>query len=716
MLLRFKLRKADEGKFRATVFLDEKELAEGYLTASIDELKSSFHQWQEAYLSLDDVALRLTPQPAPPKRYFSRDEIATFAESFRLNFDRWLRGEGDAKWQKAREKLATKLANRSENEIRIFLDFDEGDLRRFPWQDWEFLQEHCQDAEVALCELMDSTKLLSPSDSVKVLVVVGNNKDIAQGVEEDLEAIKELEQQNKGVFKVLKQPSRHELLEELWKQSYEIFIFTGHSGSSDSKEIGWIELNETDSLRLSDLKLALRQAINKRLQLCIFNSCDGLGLAKQLAELKLPLAIVMREPVPDNVAARFLRVFLQNYSNGKSFFKSFREARHQLEGFNAQYPGVCWLPTVCIGRSVEPPTWQQLGGSESLSPDPPIPVTPPPIWKRLLSPKVLVLTLLLLVIGGYLWQESQKDRDPSNTANHEITTDTKIKDIKPPQLSGTMRYGGSTSAVSLNNKILPAILQAFPNLKYKDRSSNTGEGLNKLVAKELDFILASELVGRAGITKSEHIAYDAVAVVVNPNLPITSLTLNDLSRIVGAEVSDWQQITGGKSIPLKVYFRRESGTEKFLKDKLPLTREQADKAFKDKRLFFPLEGDNSPLTQAKNKIPNDLGGIYFVTASQSVNQCDFKPVPIVNSQKQAIAPYEGQLTPRDSNCAQIPQGQRNKVNITAIKDRTYPLIREIYLILRTDDPAAKEWGEYYLKVLRTKEGKDLTQKAGFLPK
>ncbi|WP_413166886.1 ABC transporter substrate-binding protein [Capilliphycus salinus ALCB114379] len=355
MLIRFRLRSAPEGKFRAAIFIDGKELQEGYLSAP-DELQSSFKQWQEAYLGLEDVALRLTPRSK--RRQFSRGEIRNFSESFKKSFDQWL--QGDEKWRKAREKLLVELHKKSEDEIHIFLDTEESNLRRFPWQDWEFFEEYCPNAEVTVYESTDICKAIPSSDRVKVLVVVGNNEGIEEGVKKDLEAIKELENQKRGVFKVLEQPTRHDLLTELRSKSYQIFIFTGHSGSNDGKDIGWIELSQTDQLQIDDLKLTLREAIKGGLQLCIFNSCDGLGLAKQLSKLLLPVAIVMREPVPDDVAAKFLRVFLEKYSGGQSFFKSFREARCHLEGFQHQYPGVCWLPTVCTGILEEPPTWWNL--------------------------------------------------------------------------------------------------------------------------------------------------------------------------------------------------------------------------------------------------------------------------------------------------------------------------------------------------------------------
>ncbi|MEI6368530.1 MAG: substrate-binding domain-containing protein [Nostocales cyanobacterium ELA608] len=684
MYVRLKFRSAPEGKIIVTIYVDGHELSESYLTGSLNETQSSLEQWQRAYLRLEGMALRLNLRPVSPA--VSPNEIAAFAESLKLNFNEWLR-TGDAKWQTARENLVRKLAE-TEDEICILIDVNEGDMRQFPWQDWDFLRDHCPNAEIALYNLNNHNRPHQGSGSsrVKVLVVVGKTDSIERGIEEDLEAIKELETQERGIIHILEQPSPHQVIDALRNQTYEIFIFTGHSGSDDHRNIGWIDLNDTDSLRLSDLKLALGKAISKRLQICIFNSCNGLGLAKQLAELKLPLSIVMQEPVPDLVAAKFLRVFLQNFSTGQSFFRSFHEAREGLEGFSGDYPGVCWLPTVSLCNPVEPPTWEQIGGT----------VATPNSWKRLLLLGLVVLPLLAV------WFLKIRE--------------TKIKDVQPPQLSGEMWYGGSSSGQKLVTYIRRKLEQAFPDIKFIERISGTETSIKKINDKQIDFMFASEAVNTKIPTTLKVIAYDAIAVVVNPNLPVKSLTMEDLTNIITGKVTDWKNIPNSNvtsSIPIHVYYRNE-GTTKFLTDTL-VDQGDRDRAFKSNN-FFELTDSHSRLTEAKNKVQNDSGGVYFVTASQSVDQCEFKPVPIIKeSKKEPVAPYEGQLTPRDANCASVPEDNRNKVNIQAIKDHSYPLTRPIYLVLRDDNPA-KQWGEYYLNVLQTDEGKEIILKAGFLPK
>ena len=82
----------------------------------------------------------------------------------------------------------------------------------------------------------------------------------------------------------------------------------GHSETSEDK--GILYINPTDSLTIEELKYALRAAIANGLQLAIFNSCDGLGLGRDLEPLNLPQIIVMREPVPDSIAQEFLKHFI----------------------------------------------------------------------------------------------------------------------------------------------------------------------------------------------------------------------------------------------------------------------------------------------------------------------------------------------------------------------------------------------------------------------
>jgi hypothetical protein len=161
----------------------------------------------------------------------------------------------------------------------------------------------------------------------------------------------------------LVEPPRQVLNDELWLQPWDILFFAGHSSTQPDEEIGNFRINSTDSLTIAELKNALTKAIEQGLHLAIFNSCDGLGLAVNLADLHIPQMIFMREPVPDKVAQEFLKNFLTEFSSGKPLYQSLREARSKLQGLENEFLYATWLPVICQNPAEIPLAWYQFRDS-----------------------------------------------------------------------------------------------------------------------------------------------------------------------------------------------------------------------------------------------------------------------------------------------------------------------------------------------------------------
>ncbi|NJO94333.1 MAG: CHASE2 domain-containing protein, partial [Hydrococcus sp. RM1_1_31] len=173
----------------------------------------------------------------------------------------------------------------------------------------------------------------------------------------------------------LVEPDRQKVTESLWdKQGWDILFFAGHSLTQEGGDRGQIYVNPNESLTIAQLKNALTEAIERGLQLAIFNSCDGLGLARQLADLYIPLTIVMREPVPDRVAQVFLKYFLSEFADGQSFDVAVRKARERLQGIEGEFPGASWLPVIFQNPAQIPPNWDELCQISASIPE--IPFTP----------------------------------------------------------------------------------------------------------------------------------------------------------------------------------------------------------------------------------------------------------------------------------------------------------------------------------------------------
>jgi branched-chain amino acid transport system substrate-binding protein len=222
--------------------------------------------------------------------------------------------------------------------LKFFIQTNDPLLQRLPWPMWDLFDETYPDAEVILASDFrpSAAKLRWP---VKLLAVEGDVSntqaylDVAQ-----LHAIPGLD------ITVLRQPSQAELRDQLWYEAYDMLLFIGHSRSSD--RTGEIALNESETLSMDDLHEVLKYSASNGLKLAIFNSCDGVGIAANLADLKIPCTIVMRQRVPDVMAQLFLRTFLTTFAKGKPLHQSVMAARRKLKENQRQFPGSPWLPVI----------------------------------------------------------------------------------------------------------------------------------------------------------------------------------------------------------------------------------------------------------------------------------------------------------------------------------------------------------------------------------
>ena len=246
------------------------------------------------------------------------------------------------------------------DEIRLIIQTEDCYASQIPWYIWQFFQDYSR-AEVSLSNL-DFRPPENPreaSTKVRILAILGD----AEGI--DVEADRRLlENLPHADTTFLVRPTRQELNEQLWSmQGWDIFFFAGHSSTEYGQ--GNLYLNPDEYITITQLRNALQNAIAQGLQLAIFNSCEGLGLARHLSDLNIPQTIVMREPVPDPVAQEFLKYFLTGFSGGKSFYLAVREAREKLQGIEREFPGASWLPVVFQNPATATPTWQQLWKNNS---------------------------------------------------------------------------------------------------------------------------------------------------------------------------------------------------------------------------------------------------------------------------------------------------------------------------------------------------------------
>jgi hypothetical protein len=315
------------------------------------QIPERYKQWQSAYRNLG-LPLRLNKPKKQTTQVSLTQPCTEAAKLLRDSLNEWLNSEA---FRPVKEGILKKL--QPSEVIRLIVQTEDIQRQRLPWHLWEILVEDYTKAEVALSapEYDRVGAKAPPKKGVKILAILGNSEGIDTHKDRAL-----LEQLPGAEVTFLPEPQRREIADALWEEGWDILCFSGHSKTEG--ETGRISINKTDSLTVPELKHALRTAVERGLRLAIFNSCDGLGLANDLADLHVPQLIVMREPVPDAVAQEFLKYFLKAFARGESFYLAVREARERLQGIEDKFPCATWLPVICQNPAETPPTWQELGG------------------------------------------------------------------------------------------------------------------------------------------------------------------------------------------------------------------------------------------------------------------------------------------------------------------------------------------------------------------
>ncbi len=333
-------------------------------------------------------------------------------------------------------------------------------------------------------------------------------------------------------------------------------------------------------------------------------------------------------------------------------------------------------------------------------------------------PAVIGLSILT---AWLFWPKSPNAAIANNQMGESFA---EIKDVP----HGGFKYGGSTTWATtrqLQSSIDAGIKGVFPkydiiytdgssaNLKSTtdgtcDRQPGSNTGICWLIAGDLDFAQSSIALDKSKYAadvnirhlKEEAVAYDALGVVVHPQLKIPGLTIAQLRDIYRGKVTNWRDI-GGPDLKIVAFSRDENagGSVSSFKDLVLSTSDT-----------FQYQKVNST-TEGLQRVKTTPGGIYYGAGKEViVDSCHTKPIAIGNSIDNLIKPYQEPLQSPD-DCI---KGQRNRINTEVVKRQEYPLTRKIYVVIKVDGTDRQKAGEAYASLLKTKQGQALLEKAGFV--
>lgn len=327
--------------------------------------------------------------------------------------------------------------------------------------------------------------------------------------------------------------------------------------------------------------------------------------------------------------------------------------------------------------------------------------------------------LTLMVIGGLLWwllKPELLSRNNTDSASNNInstsstqSTFNSLTDIP----TDSFNYGGSTAWAPIRQVVDSQILSARPEIKLRyldpvNASPGSSAGIRMLLDGKLDFAQSSRplteqeqaIAKERGFTlEQRQVGVDGIAVVVNPSLKVPGLTVDQLQQIYSGQITNWNQV-GGPNLAITPFSQQSENTD--------TTVFSQNSDFKQPALGSNVKYVYST-TDAIRQLGKTPGGIYYASARAVVPQCSVKPLPLGRTADDLVSPYREPLVSPE----QCPR-QRNQVNTEAIKNGSYPITSNLFVIIKQNNGQEQKAGDAYAKLLLTDQGQQAIEQAGFV--
>lgn len=248
------------------------------------------------------------------------------------------------------------------------------------------------------------------------------------------------------------------------------------------------------------------------------------------------------------------------------------------------------------------------------------------------------------------------------------------------------RIKGSDTLLPLTQELAEEYLDSHPDEEIIVTGGGSGVGIAALPENTTDIAMASRRIrfseklkfADLGLDAREVIvAYDALAVVVNPSNPVDSLTREQLEAIFRGKVTNWKEV-GGDDCRIVVYSREtSSGTYEFFKESV-----LENKNYMSSILSMPATG---AIIQSVRQTRGAIGYIGLAYLNRYV-----KPLAVS---------YDGGSHYAYPSVGTAASGQ-------------YPIVRPLYYYY---DPRKEAEVSSFISFALSPEGQESVLEQGFIP-
>lgn len=272
------------------------------------------------------------------------------------------------------------------------------------------------------------------------------------------------------------------------------------------------------------------------------------------------------------------------------------------------------------------------------------------------------------------------------------TPQAAIKNNAPSAPSAYIQNKGSDTLVNLALAWAERYQTLHPEIRLSVTGGGSGTGIAALINKTVDIANASREITSKEVEDAKKngvdpvelvVARDAIAVIVNPQNPVSQLTLQQISDIYSGIINNWSEVGGDNHPIVRLSRETNSGTHVyFLEQVIRLGQKDNKTLFSQDTLLLPSsEGIGAEIRQNPNAIGYD--GLGYVT----------KDMKVIAVGKQAGGPYV-------------------KPSITNVNNHTYPISRNLYVYTAGKPSGAVK---VYLDWILTPEAQQIVTKLGFVP-
>ena len=178
--------------------------------------------------------------------------------------------------------------------------------------------------------------------------------------------------------------------------------------------------------------------------------------------------------------------------------------------------------------------------------------------------KVISIALIaMLVVAMAGCSQSQPAATTAAPAETAAQTTAAPQTEAPAALSGTVATDGSTSMEKVIGALGEAFMEANSGVNFTYNPTGSGSGITAVSEGRCDIGLSSRALKDSEVASGlvgTVLAYDGIAVIVNPANTVEDLDTETIARIYTGEITNWSEVGGADAEIVLVGREAGSGT------------------------------------------------------------------------------------------------------------------------------------------------------------